>query len=326
MTFFFSTAFLSYFFLDLKNFKEIGNNDLQRRKRNSAQITVQDVRHEINNQFNRACNATKKICLKGPPGPPGAHGYPGYKGEPGPPGLTGPRGFMGLSGAPGVSGKQGPVGPQGVKGEKGDVGSVGAPGIKGEFGLPGPQGRKGSIGLKGSKGIKGSIGIRGPKGHLVVAPKVHVFPKSQVVPVNKSATFYCWVDGHMSTKTTWRKLGDALAKGVVNGDTLHFDNVQKSHAGSYVCSVFTAYGFFKAASTLKIKGMEILNKHFEIWKPIKSRRCDRQMSCTYVRGLWRIWLYFLTKLATTLTISPPNPSTRLLMAECIPFPSKTLYI
>ena len=208
-----------------------------------------------------------------------------YKGEPGPPGLTGPRGFMGLSGAPGVSGKQGPVGPQGVKGEKGDVGSVGAPGIKGEFGLPGPQGRKGSIGLKGSKGIKGSIGIRGPKGHLVVAPKVHVFPKSQVVPVNKSATFYCWVDGHMSTKTTWRKLGDALAKGVVNGDTLHFDNVQKSHAGSYVCSVFTGYGFFKASSTLKIKGMEILNKYFDIWKPIKSRRCDGQMSCTYVRGL-----------------------------------------
>ena len=107
---------------------------------------------------------------------------------------------MGLSGAPGVSGKQGPVGPQGVKGEKGDVGSVGAPGIKGEFGLPGPQGRKGSIGLKGSKGIKGSTGIRGPKGHLVVAPKVHVFPKSQVGPVNKSATFHCWVDGHMSRK------------------------------------------------------------------------------------------------------------------------------
>ena len=76
-----------------------------------------------------------------------------------------------------------------------------------------------------------------------------------------------------------------------------------------------------AASTLQIKGMEILNKYFEIWKPIKSRRCDRQMSCTYVRGL-----YFLTKLATTLTISPPNPSTRLLMAECIPFPSKTLHI
>ena len=98
----------------------------------------------------------------------------------------------------------------------------------------------------------------------------------------------------MSTKTTWRKLGDALAKGVVNGDTLHFDNVQKSHAGSYVCSVFTGYGFFKAASTLQIKGMEILNKYFEIWKPIKSRRCDRQMSCTYVRGLWRLWPYFLT--------------------------------
>ena len=197
MTFFFSTAFLSYFFLDLKNCKEIGNNDLQRRKRNTAQITVQDVRREINNQFNRACNATKKICVMGPPGPPGAHGYPGYKGEPGPPGLPGPRGFMGLSGAPGVSGKQGPVG---VKGEKGDVGFVGAPGIKGEFGLPGPQGKKGSIGLKGIKGIKGSNGIRGPKGHLVVAPKVHVFPKSQVVPVNKSATFHCWVDGHMSRK------------------------------------------------------------------------------------------------------------------------------
>ena len=310
MTFFFSTAFLSYYFLDLKNFKEIGNNDLQRRKRNSAQITVQDVRHEINNQFNRACNATKNLP-EGTSRPSWCSRV--YKGEPGPPGLTGPRGFMGLSGASGVSGKQGPVGPQGVKGEKGDVGFVGAPGIKGESGLPGPQGKKGSIGLKGSKGIKGSNGIRGPKGHLVVAPKVHIFPKSQVVPVNKSATFHCWVDGHMSTKTTWRKLGNTLAKGVVNGDTLHFDNFQKSHAGSYVCSVFTGYGFFKAASTLQIKGMEILNKYFEIWKPIKSRRCDRQMSCTYVRGLWRLWPYFLT----TLTISPPNPLSRLLMAECM---------
>ena len=193
----------------------------------------------------------------GPPGPPGAHGYPGYKGEPGPPGITGPRGPMGLGGAPGVSGKQGPVGPQGGKGEKGDVGSVGAPGIKGELGLPGLQGIKGTIGLKGSNGIKGSIGIPGPKGHLVVAPKVHVFPKSQVILVNKPATFYCWVDGHMPTKTTWRKLGGSSVKGVVNGDTLHIDNVQKSHAGSYVCAVFTGYGVFKAASTLRIKGMEI---------------------------------------------------------------------
>ena len=186
---------------------------------------------------------------------------------------------MGLSGAPGVTGKQGPVGPQGVKGEKGDVGSVGAPGIKGEFGLPGPQGKKGSIGLKGSKGIQGSIGIRGPKGHLVVAPKVHVFPKSQVVPVNKPATFYCWVDGHMSTKTTWRKLGGSSVNGVINVDTLHIANVQKSHAGSYLCSVFTGYGLFKATSTLQIIGMEIPNKCFEIWKPIKSRRRDHDVRC-----------------------------------------------
>lgn len=62
--FFFQLLYYLTVFLDLKNCKEIGNNDLQRRKRNSAQITVQDVRHEINNQFNRACNATKKFAWK----------------------------------------------------------------------------------------------------------------------------------------------------------------------------------------------------------------------------------------------------------------------
>ena len=239
------------------------SHDRHRQRKNVAQspaadtISQQKIRQEINNQLHQVCNAKDKICQTGPPGPPGAHGYPGYKGEKGSPGKTGPRGPLGPVGAPGARGIRGLVGPQGVKGEKGDEGSVGARGIKGETGPTGRPGEKGSIGSKGNKGIKGSIGIRGPKGHLVVSPKINVFPVSQIVDANKPVTFYCWVDGHTSTKTTWRKLGGTFVGGVVNGDTLHIKNVQKSHAGSYLCSVFTGYGVFRIVSDLRIKGKKI---------------------------------------------------------------------
>ena len=40
-----------------------------------------------------------------------------------------------------------------------------------------------------------------------VPPKIFISPESQYVFLNKSATFYCWVQGQsFNKKITWRKL------------------------------------------------------------------------------------------------------------------------
>ena len=233
----------------------------KRKRRNIAQsptvetITLQQIRQEIDNKLSQVCNPTGQLCQTGPPGPPGALGYPGYKGEKGAPGKTGPRGPLGPIGAPGASGIRGPIGPQGVKGEKGNEGPVGAPGIKGETGPIGRSGEKGSIGLKGQKGRKGSVGIQGPKGQCVVPPKIRVYPVSQEVFINETATFHCWVHGQTSNKIAWRKLGGVILNdNVVEKGTLQISNVQRSHVGSYMCTAYTGHGIFKSISILQVKG------------------------------------------------------------------------
>ena len=230
--------------------------DYQRERRNVAAgtITMQQVRQEIDNKFNKYCSGKNKICQTGPAGPPGAHGYPGYKGEKGATGKTGSRGPPGPIGAPGASGKRGPVGPQGVKGDKGDKGSVGAPGIRGETGTKGRQGQQGSIGLKGSKGSRGLVGIQGPKGECVVPLKISVYPVSQEVFVDEPVIFYCWVQGHLSSKITWRKLGGTLSDATVGDGALRISSVQRSHAGSYMCTGHTGLGMFRIISRLHVKG------------------------------------------------------------------------
>lgn len=250
-------------YTDATNNLEADSAPHHKHRRNVAQapnpttVSLQQIRQEIDKKLSQACTTTDKICQvgpQGPPGDPGVHGYPGYKGEKGAPGKTGPQGPRGPTGALGPRGKQGPEGTQGIKGQKGEKGSTGPLGAKGDVGPIGRPGIKGSTGLKGNKGNRGNMGLRGPKGHLVVSPKIHLFPLSQAVFVNKSAIFYCWVDGHSTTRTTWRKLGGALIDDVKNGDVLHIRNVKRSHAGSYLCSVFTGYGIFRAISTLAIKG------------------------------------------------------------------------
>ena len=230
--------------------------DHQRERRNvpAGTITLQQVRQEINSKFNQSCNVNNKICQTGPPGPPGAIGFPGHKGNRGARGKTGSRGPSGAIGAPGASGKRGPVGPQGVKGDKGDKGSVGAPGIRGETGTKGRQGQQGSIGLKGSKGSRGLVGIQGPKGQCVVPLKINVYPVSQEVFVDEPVIFYCWVQGHLSSKITWRKLGGTLSNATVEDGALRISNVQRSHAGSYMCTAHTGSGMFRIISMLHIKG------------------------------------------------------------------------
>ena len=225
--------------------------DHERERRNVAAgtITLQQVRQEINNKFNKSCN--NKICQTGPPGPTGAHGYPGYKGEKGATGKIGSRGPPGPIGAPGASGKRGPEGPFGVKGDKGDKGS---PGIRGETGTKGRQGQQGSIGLKGSKGSRGLVGIQGPKGECVVPLKISVYPVSQEVFVDEPVIFYCWVQGHLSSKITWRKLGGTLSNATVEDGALRISSVQRSHAGSYMCTAHTGLGMFRIISRLHIKG------------------------------------------------------------------------
>ena len=73
--------------------------------------------------------------------------------------------------------------------------------------------------------------------------------------VNKSATFYCWVQGHVSKKITWHKLGGNLHRGInAENGVLHISNAQRSHTGSYLCTVFTSYGIFREVTILGIKG------------------------------------------------------------------------
>ena len=221
-------------------------------------LSLQQIRQEINRKFTQACATADKLCQagqQGPKGEKGALGYPGYKGEKGTPGETGPRGPIGLTGAQGISGKQGPTGARGVKGEKGEEGAVGSLGAKGDTGPMGPTGDKGSIGFKGNKGNRGFTGIQGPKGECSVTPKIFVFPESQHVFVNKSATFYCWVEGQMSKKITWRKLGGSQPRDIRTKDgELHINNAKRSHSGSYLCIAFTSYGIFQAITILEIEG------------------------------------------------------------------------
>ncbi|CAH3143484.1 unnamed protein product [Pocillopora meandrina] len=198
--------------------------DHKRERRNVAAgtITLQQVRQEINNKLNQSCSVNNKICQTGPPGPPGARSSRCQ----GATGKTGSRGPSGPIGAPGVSGKRGPVGPQGVKGDKGDKGSVGAHGMRGETGT---------------------------KGQCVVPLKISVYPVSQEVFVNEPVIFYCWVQGHLSSKITWRKLGGTLSNATVEDGALRISSVQRSHAGSYMCTAHTGLGMFRILSRLHVK-------------------------------------------------------------------------
>ena len=237
-----------------------------RQRRNAApstsQLSLQQIRLEIDKKLTHACSTTDKVCQTGPQGPPGdrgALGYPGYKGEKGAPGKTGRRGPLGHKGVQGMRGKQGPNGPQGIKGDEGEKGSTGSPGQKGDVGPMGQTGNKGSIGLKGNKGRMGAIGIQGPKGECVMAPKIVVFPESLDVFMNKQATFYCWVQGVTSITITWRKLGGSASIDTFtqNGNgVLHISNVTRSHIGSFMCTASTSHGILKAVSRLRLKGLE----------------------------------------------------------------------
>ena len=221
-------------------------------------LSLLQIRREIDKKFTQACSTADKLCQtgqQGPKGEKGALGYPGYKGEKGAPGKSGPRGPKGFTGTQGIRGKQGPTGLQGSKGEQGEVGVVGSRGAKGDTGSMGPPGEKGSIGFKGNKGNRGFTGIQGPKGECAVPAKIFVSPESQYVFLNKSATLYCWFQGKSSKKITWRKLeGNVLREVSTTNGLLHINNVQRSHTGSYLCTVFTNNGVFRAVTILGIKG------------------------------------------------------------------------
>ena len=76
--------------------------------------------------------------------------------------------------------------------------------------------------------------------------------------VNRSATFYCWVQGQSVDKITWRKLeNDSLRDIRTTNGILHISNVQRSHGGSYLCAGFTSYGIFQAAVVLGFRGREL---------------------------------------------------------------------
>ena len=228
-------------------------------------LSLQQLRQEIKEKLSQACASKDKICQAGPPGPSGppglpgdrgVHGYPGYKGEKGATGIPGPRGPLGPKGVPGTRGSQGHQGRQGIKGDIGEEGPRGITGVKGDVGPIGRPGEKGSVGLKGNKGNRGYTGLQGPKGECIVDPKISIYPVSQEVLINTPAIFYCWVDGQTSNQITWSKLGGALLKDTtVKDGALHINNVQRSHVGSYICTVYTGYGILKAISRLRLKGI-----------------------------------------------------------------------
>jgi len=148
--------------------------------------------------------------------------------------------------------------PQGIKGDVGMDGPTGILGVRGDVGPIGHSGEKGAIGLKGNKGNRGYTGLQGPKGECTVDPKISIYPVSQEVFMNTPALFYCWVDGQTSKQITWSKLGGALLRDTtVRDDELVINNVQRSHVGSYLCSVFTGYGIFRAVSTLRARSFGI---------------------------------------------------------------------
>ena len=81
--------------------------------------------------------------------------------------------------------------------------------------------------------------------------------------LNKPATFYCWVQGQSFKKLTWRKLeGNVLREVSTSNGLLHINNVQRSRNGSYLCTVFTNYGVFRAVAILGIKGTARHNSYF----------------------------------------------------------------
>ena len=177
--------------------------------------------------------------------------------------------------------------PRGEKGVKGEEGAIGSTGEKGDAGPMGRPGDKGSIGLRGNKGNRGFTGIQGPKGECTVPPKIFVFLESQYVFVNKSATFYCWVQGQTSKKTTWLRLGGTLSHDISTEDgVLHISNAQRSHIGSYLCTVFTSYGIFRAVAILGIKG----KNYFTIFTfPLSSKSTSCTYFCSYLYSFGKFY-------------------------------------
>ena len=80
------------------------------------------------------------------------------------------------------------------------------------------------------------------------------FSRISVRVSEQTGNFFCWVQGHLSKKITWRKLGSSFSYDSTADGVLHIKNVQRSHIGSYLCTVFTNYGVFRALTILGIKG------------------------------------------------------------------------
>ena len=98
------------------------------------------------------------------------------------------------------------------------------------------------------------VGIQGPKGECVVPLKISVYPVSQEVFANEPVIFYCWVQGHLPSKITWRKLGGTLSDATAEDGALRISSVQRSHAGLYMCTAHTGLGIFQIISRLYLKG------------------------------------------------------------------------
>ena len=142
----------------------------------------------------------------------------------------------------GIRGKQGPTGSRGAKGLKGEVGGVGSRGAKGDTGR---MGLLGLLDLKKTKETGALLAFKDQKENVLLLQKYPFFRVSVCVCIYRSATFYCWAQGQSVNKITWRKQeNDSLRDIRTTNGILHISDVQRSHAGSYLCAGFTSYGIF----------------------------------------------------------------------------------
>ena len=172
------------------------------------------------------------VCPRGRPGPPGRAGTTGDKGKQG---KRGRKGSQGAMGPPGRSGKQGIMGPPGIRGEKGIKGDIGRPGIP---------------------------GIKGEPGESISAPKVRIFPDSQLT-VNESNTvvLFCSTTGNPTAQISWTRVNGSLPSNrtkVASDGQLHIKDVRLKDSGKYRCVGTNILGSDEKVSTV-IVNSRLLN-------------------------------------------------------------------
>ena len=125
-----------------------------------------------------------------------------------------------------------------------------------------------SPGIRGEKGIKGDIGrpgipgIKGEPGESISAPKVRIFPDSQLT-VNESNTvvLFCSTTGNPTAQISWSRVNGSLPSNrtkVASDGQLHIKDVRLKDSGKYRCVGTNILGSDEKVSTV-IVNSRLLN-------------------------------------------------------------------